>query len=119
VAANRYLEPSTAGVRHICADYTARDFSVMGIIPGYAPRTDIGPELDEALSCKLIEVELQSILQASSVSRTRHRRLPFLVLGDEVVGDPSVRSEPCAARDTFSCSALLFRFWVVKTKVFP
>ena len=39
---------------------------------GWIPRTDVGAELDEALSCEVIEIELQSVLQADSMSRTRH-----------------------------------------------
>ena len=36
-----------------------------------SPRTDVGAELDEALSCEIVEIELQSV-QASSVTRARH-----------------------------------------------
>ena len=38
---------------------------------GDTPRTDVGAELDEALSSEVIEIELQSVLQASSVTRSR------------------------------------------------
>jgi hypothetical protein len=39
---------------------------------GSKSRSDVRAEFDEPFSSKLIEVELQSILQADSMSRTRH-----------------------------------------------
>jgi hypothetical protein len=49
-----------------------RDFSSMRVTPRDTPRADVSAELDEALSSEVIEIELQSILQANSISRTRH-----------------------------------------------
>jgi hypothetical protein len=69
---NRYSKPSMAWVSHVGGDYTARDFSSMRVPPGDTPRPDVGTELDETLSSELIEIELQSILKANSVSRARH-----------------------------------------------
>jgi len=70
--ANRYSKPAVAWVSHVSGDYTARDFSSMRVTPRDAPSTDVGTELDEAPSSKVIEVELQAILQANSMSRARH-----------------------------------------------
>ncbi len=61
-----------AWIRHIGGDYTARDFSSMSVTPRDTPRTDVSAEPDESLLSESIEIELQSILQATSVSRTRH-----------------------------------------------
>lgn len=61
-----------AWASHVGGDYTARDFSSMRVTPGDTPRSDVGAELDEVLSSEVIEIELQSILEASSVSRTGH-----------------------------------------------
>src|ERR1700730_6311661 len=72
--ANRYSKPSMAWVSHVGGDYTARDFSSMGVTPRDTPRTDVGAETDHALSSEVIEVELQSILQASSHPCSRHFR---------------------------------------------
>jgi hypothetical protein len=57
-AADRYTKPGMAWVSHIGADYTARYCSVMRVTPRDAPRTDVGAELDEALSSEVIEIEL-------------------------------------------------------------
>jgi hypothetical protein len=73
--ANRYSKPSMAWVSHVGGDYTARDFASMRVTPRNTPRTDVGAELDKALPSEVIEIELQSILKANSVSRTRHRCL--------------------------------------------
>jgi hypothetical protein len=54
---NRYAKPAMV-TSHIRGDYTARDCSLMRATPRYPSRTDVGAELDEALPCKLIEVEL-------------------------------------------------------------
>jgi hypothetical protein len=70
--ANRYSKPSMAWVSHVGGDYTAPDFSSMRATPRDTPRADISAELDEAPSSEVIEIELQSILKANSVSRARH-----------------------------------------------
>ena len=69
---HRYSKPSMARVRHVGGDCTARDFSSMRVTPRDTPRTDVGAELDESLPSEVIEIELQSILKANSVSRARH-----------------------------------------------
>jgi hypothetical protein len=56
-AANRDLKPSTAGVSHVGGDYTARDFSLIRVAPRDTACANAGADLDEALSCKLIEIE--------------------------------------------------------------
>ena len=61
-----------AWVSHVGGDYTARDFASMRATPRDTPRTDVGAELDEALSSEVIEIELQSILKANSMSTARH-----------------------------------------------
>jgi hypothetical protein len=45
-------------IAHIGRDLTSSNFPPIRAIPHYAARTDIGAELDEALSNKRIEVEL-------------------------------------------------------------
>jgi hypothetical protein len=57
-AANRYAKPSVVGVRHVCANDTLCDFSPVRITPRDTPRTDVGAELDEALTGEVIEIEL-------------------------------------------------------------
>jgi hypothetical protein len=47
-----------AWVSHVGSDYTARDLSSMRATPRDTPRTDVGAELDEALSSEVIEIEL-------------------------------------------------------------
>jgi hypothetical protein len=74
-AAKRYAKPTTAGVSHIGGNYTARDFSLVGTAPHDPARTDIAAEPDDAFAGEVIEIELESILKANSVSRTRHRFL--------------------------------------------
>ena len=68
------------GVSHIGGDYTARDFSSMRGTPRDTSCPDVGAEFDEPLSSEVVEIELQSILKANSVSRTWHRYLtqPFI-----------------------------------------
>jgi hypothetical protein len=61
-----------AWVSHVGGDSTARDFSSMGVTSRNTPRTDVGAEPDQTLSCEVIEVELQSVLKANSKSRARH-----------------------------------------------
>jgi hypothetical protein len=61
-AAKLYAKPSMTGIGHVCANDAARNYSLTRIIPRDAPRTDIASELYEALSCKLVEVELQAVL---------------------------------------------------------
>jgi hypothetical protein len=46
------------GIGHVCANDGPRDFSLMGVTPRDAPRTNIGAALDEILSSKEVEVEL-------------------------------------------------------------
>jgi hypothetical protein len=65
-------------VRHIGSNYTARDFSLR-VAPRDAPRTGVGAGVDEALAGEVIEIEPQAILQAGSISRTRHRCLPTFI----------------------------------------
>ena len=69
---SHYSKPGMAWIGHVYADYAARNFSLMRVTPRDAPRTDVGVELDEALSSKVIEVKLQAVLKADSMSRTRH-----------------------------------------------
>jgi hypothetical protein len=47
-----------AWVTHVGGDYTARDFSLMGVAPRDTPRTNIRAGLDEALASEVIEIEL-------------------------------------------------------------
>jgi hypothetical protein len=72
IPADRYLKPGTAWVSHVGSDYTARDLALIRVTPGDTPRTNVGAEFDEALAGEAIEIELESILKASSGSRTRH-----------------------------------------------
>jgi hypothetical protein len=55
---NRYLHLGVGGITHGGGDHTARHLSSMGVTPRYTPRTDVGAELDEALSSEMIEIEL-------------------------------------------------------------
>jgi len=69
---HRYLKPSMAWVCHVGDDRTARDVSSMRVTPRDTSRTDVGAELDQTLSSEVIKIELESVLQASSVTRARH-----------------------------------------------
>jgi hypothetical protein len=93
--ANRYSKPSMAWVSHVGGDYTAGDFSLMRVSPRDTPRTDIGTELDEALPSEVIEIELQSILKANSVSRARHLLYPAILIGAIL---PDMRYKKCNNR---------------------
>jgi hypothetical protein len=57
-AANRYSKPSIAWISHICANDAARDLSFRRAAPHDPAPTDVGAELDEALSSEVIEIEL-------------------------------------------------------------
>jgi len=70
-----YSKPSTIRICHVCANDAPRNFSPMRSTPRNTTRTNVGAEPDEALSSKVIQIELQAILQANSGSRTRHRCL--------------------------------------------
>jgi hypothetical protein len=70
-AAHRYSQPSVLLIGHGCANDAARDLSPI-TPPRDTPRTDARAELDEALAGEVIEIELESILEADSMSRTRH-----------------------------------------------
>jgi hypothetical protein len=56
--ANRYTKPSVRWIRHVSANDAAPDLCPMGARPGDTPRTNIVAEPDEALSGKLVQVEL-------------------------------------------------------------
>jgi hypothetical protein len=57
-SANRNSKPAMAWGSHVGGDYTARDFASMRGTPRNTPRTDVGAEIDEALTGEVIEVEL-------------------------------------------------------------
>ena len=77
---HRYAKPRVVGVRHVCANDAARDFSLTRVAPRDTPRTNVGAEFDEAPSRKVIQIELQAVFQAGSVLRTRNwcTRLTFV-----------------------------------------
>jgi hypothetical protein len=66
-------------VSHVGIDYATRDLASMRIAPRNAPRPDVGAELDETPSSEVIEIELEAILQANSVSRARHMYTAILI----------------------------------------
>jgi hypothetical protein len=51
------------GITHLGADYAARNLSPVGVGPGNAAYANVRSKLDEAPSRKVIEIELQAILQ--------------------------------------------------------
>jgi hypothetical protein len=55
---NGYFKPGMIWIAHIGRDLTSSNFPPIRAIPHYAAPTDIGAELDEALSSKRIEIEL-------------------------------------------------------------
>jgi hypothetical protein len=57
-APNRQAKPRVVGVRYACANDAPRDLSLIRAAPRNTPRTDVIAELDEALSGKLVQVEL-------------------------------------------------------------
>src|SRR5262249_49147390 len=67
-----YSKPTLVWISHVSGNDAASDLSLIRVAPGDTAGTNIGAELDEAPSRKRVEVKLQSILKASSVSRTRH-----------------------------------------------
>jgi len=67
-----YSKPTLVWISHVSGNDAASDLSLIRVAPGDTAGTNIGAELDEALSRKRVEVELQSTLQAHSRTRTRH-----------------------------------------------
>jgi len=67
------------GITHLGADYAARNLSPGGVSPRNAAYANVRSKLDEAPSRKMIQIELQAVFKAGSVSRTRnwYTRLAF------------------------------------------
>src|ERR1700751_3679001 len=67
-APNLDTQPSIGWGAHIGGNQPVGDLSPVGMRPSDLPKTDIRSELDEAIPRQPVQVELQSILQAHSLT---------------------------------------------------
>ena len=74
VLSDLYPQPRAARVSHVSGDYAARSAFDASCPTRCAARRC--SELDEALSSELIEIELQAVLQAGSMTRARQCQTP-------------------------------------------
>jgi hypothetical protein len=75
---------------HIRGNFASGHFPPIGIIPDNSARADIRPKPDKSLFGKVVQIQLQAVLQTKTLPRSWHESVTFFRLANSGLEAPQL-----------------------------